>query len=552
MTRVPPRRLPLATLSLLVAGVALAVLGATVPGFPGTDGDVRAGGAAGGDVTSAGGAPTWTEAAWTTPIGADWTDDAVLYHVFVDRFADGAAPDTQVAGTPDDADYAAALTDWMGGDLDGVHRRLDHIVSTGANTVWLSPVNPGPFFHGYHPTDLAAVGERFGDEEALRRFVAAAQERGLKVVYDLVLNHTSDQHPWFVAAQADCAGSDRVEFYRFRDCPGAYDAFAGLPELPQLDSDHEPYRDHVAQVVLPYWLDDIGVDGFRLDHVEGPSRGFWSFVRSELDERWPDTMLLGEIWAQQAIIDSYGDEVDAATAFPFRDRLIATFARGGDVRAVAMPVASRLGPDGLPLRDRPLAATYLSSHDQSRFLYEAGGDTSAVALAYAAILTLPGQPVIYYGDEVGLSQTESLPDGADFADRWFREPMPWDTDAWDHDLRAVVSEVARLRTTSPALTRGAYIPIVDEGETWIFERIEERQRLLVALHLGEDTAEVALPSAASAAGPVLRWAADVAVGEPAGFAAIEASSAQLAEELQAGADRLALPPRSVTVVPLTP
>jgi cyclomaltodextrinase / maltogenic alpha-amylase / neopullulanase len=490
------RRVPVATLVL----VALLVAGLTAPA-------VRSPGAQ----TGTGWAVAWTDAEATR-----WPDDAVVYHVFVDRFADGDADTTtQVAGTPDDPGYADALTDWMGGDLAGVRSRLDHIVTTGANTIWLSPVTPGPFFHGYHPTDLTDVDPRFGDVDTLRGLVADAQERGLKVVYDLVLNHTSDRHPWFVDAQAACDSSPYVAYYRFRSCPDEYAGFAGLSELPQLQPDHPALRDELLEVVLPFWLDDIGVDGFRLDHVEGPSRDFWTAFGEELDARWPETLVLGEVWATQTVIDSYGPLLDSATAFPFRDRLLPVFARGGNAPAASLAVAGWLDDDGHLRPDRPIPSTYLSSHDQSRFTFEAGGDRERTALAHEAILTLPGHPTIYYGDEVGLSQTDRLPEGAPFQDRWYREPMPWNVDAWDLDLAARVAAAARLRTTTPALgAAGAYHELVSEGTVWVFERSLDGERYLVVLN-GSDTevVEVDVEAALSAgARPAAEIVGDVLGG----------------------------------------
>jgi cyclomaltodextrinase / maltogenic alpha-amylase / neopullulanase len=466
------RRFPAASATL--GGALVATLVAVLVGGP----------ALGGSVGATNG--------WDTAASEAWPDDAVVYHVFVDRFADGDAPDTQVAGLPDDPGYAEALTDWMGGDLAGVRARLDHVVATGANTIWLSPVTPGPFFHGYHPTDLTDVDPRFGDVDELRDLVAEAHELGLKVIYDLVLNHTSDQHPWFVAAQADCDGSAFVAWYRFRACPDSYAGFASLSELPQLDTDHPPLRDHLLDEVLPFWLDDIGVDGFRLDHVEGPSRDFWRWLRAELDERWPGTYLLGEVWSQQATIDGYGDVLDAATAFPFRDRLTAVFARGGAVPAVSLAVAGWLDEDGSVRSGIPLPATYLSSHDQPRFRHEARGSAARTALAYRTILALPGLPVVYYGDEVGRSQTGSLPDGASFQDRWFREPMPWDAADQDDELFSAIADAARLRTTTPALYEGTFEEHLAEGPSWVFERATSDTRVLVVVNAGEDEVTVAL------------------------------------------------------------
>ena len=480
-------------------------------------------------VVSVGSSTSSADRTWDTAASGSWPADAVIYHVFADRFADGDAPSTQVPGSPADPGYAVALTDWMGGDLTGLEARLDHVVATGANTLWLSPVNRGPAFHGYHPTDLLDVDPRFGTVEELRRVVAAAQERGVRVVYDLVLNHTSDQHPWFMTAQADCDGSPFVAWYRFTECPADYASFAGLPELPELDLDHPPVRDHVFDEVLPFYLDELGVDGFRLDHVRGPSRDFWRTFDAELDRRWPETLVIGEVWAPLTTIESYGDVLDAATAFPLRDRLLATFARGGDVRAVSMPIAAALDDHGLPDETRPRQQSYLSSHDQSRFAHEVGDDVQRVALAHAAILTLPGLPTIYYGDEVGRSQTDALPPGADFADRWFREPMPWDPAVWpiwDEQLHARVSDLARLRTTTPALHSGRYLEVVGAGEVWVFERVHGADRLLVALNNGEvavDLGEVLTEAGWADAG--LLEAAEVVVGPGAPDAVADTSDA---------------------------
>ena len=449
------RRRPFATPLLLVAAVVALV----ATGRPGADDP----------------APATTSAA-----SEDWPDDAVVYHVFVDRFADGDGSN-EAAAAPD---HDTALMDWMGGDLAGVRDHLDHVVAVGANTIWLSPVTPGPGYHGYHPTDLTDVDPRFGTVDDLRGLVDDAHARGLKVVYDLVLNHTSDQHPWFRAAQADCDGP-YVAYYEFRDCPDRYAGFAGLAELPELDLDHPEVWAWVADEVLPFWLDDVGVDGFRLDHAQGPSREFWAAFDAEVEARWPGTLLLGEVWAQQAIIDSYGDVLDAATAFPLRDRLVAVIARGGDVRALHQPVEALLGGDG------PRPATYVSSHDQPRFLTEAGGDARRLALAYAALLTLPGLPVVYYGDEVGLGQSGRHGAVDTHQDRYFREPMPWDEAAWDARVLATVSRLARLRTVTPALHSGDYVGLVTEGDTLVFERVAaDGDRILVVLANGEGTATV--------------------------------------------------------------
>ena len=430
-----------------------------------------------------------------------WFESAVVYHVFLDRFA----------GVENVAPSEDGLIGILGGDLDGLADHLDHIVATGANTIWLSPVHPGPASHGYHPTDLTGVEERLGGRAALDRVMEGARERDLRIVLDLVVSHTSDQHPWFVGARADCT-SPSVAWYRFRSCPDDYAGFAGLRELPQLDLDHPEARDYILGTVLPYWLDEIGVDGFRLDHVLGPSRDFWSELRRTIDDRWPGTLLLGEVWADQRTIDSYRDQFDAATAFPLRDRMVAVFAQGGDVRSLDhfLGLATQ--------RPGPLPAGYLSSHDQPRFTHLADDDTSRTALAYAALLTLPGIPVLYYGDEVGMTQRTDHTRYPTHADRFFREPMRWDASAWDTELLATVSALARLRTASPALSTGDWRSVVGQGEVMVFERSSDEQRMLVIVANTPGLATVDLGPLLDATGgvldPELRLVPVIPAGEP--------------------------------------
>jgi pullulanase len=431
--------------------------------------------------TIAAAAPTESAADEAGAAAPDWAHDAVVYHAFVDRFADGDQPDQQVQRDPDDAVYAEQLKDWMGGDLEGLRARLDHIEAVGANVLWLSPVYTGPYSHGYHPADFTGVDDRFGDVDELKGLVADAHARDIRVVYDLVVNHSSSQHPWFVDAQERCEESPFFTRYDFTSCPDEYRTFFGVTELPELDLDDPELRTYMLDEVVPFYLDEVGMDGFRLDHAKGPEEnadGFWEDFRDAVTATDPDAWTFGEIWDSRETIASYQDVLGGAIDFPMRSALASAFRPGGNVSLVDRAVRANETAYG----DGFVPVSYLSSHDEPRIDHVLGGDADRVALAATAQFTLPGAPIVYYGDEVGLGQSRDHEPFPDWKDRWFREPMPWDPADQDTDLLATFTHLAELRTDTPALSRGDYATVTAGDGLLGYERALDDDRYLVLLN----------------------------------------------------------------------
>jgi cyclomaltodextrinase / maltogenic alpha-amylase / neopullulanase len=426
----------------------------------------------------------------------DWAHDAVVYHAFVDRFADGDQPDQQVPRDPDDAVYAEQLKDWMGGDLAGLRARLDHIEAVGANVLWLSPVYTGPYSHGYHPADFTDVDDRFGDVDELKGLVADAHARDIRVVYDLVVNHSSSQHPWFVDAQEGCEDSPFFTRYDFSSCPDEYRTFFGVTELPELDLDDPELRTYMLDEVVPFYLDEVGMDGFRLDHAKGPEEnadGFWEDFRDAVAATDPDAWTFGEIWDSRETIASYQDVLGGAIDFPMRSALASAFRPGGNVSLVDRAVRANATAYG----DGFVPVSYLSSHDEPRIDHVLGGDADRVALAATAQFTLPGAPIVYYGDEVGLGQSRDHEPFPDWKDRWFREPMPWDPGDQDTELLATFTHLAELRTDTPALSRGDYATVTAGDGLLGYERTLDDDRYLVLLNgQGRPATSTSTPSTA--------------------------------------------------------
>jgi len=462
----------------------------------------------------------------------DWAREARIYHVFTDRFRDGD-PATNVDVDPAaDGTFDEALRDWMGGDLAGVLEGLDHIEEAGFDTIWLGPVTDNAYSHGYHAIDYLGVDENFGDLETLRELVAEAHDRDMRLVYDLVPNHTSDQHPWFQDVLEQCEDSEHYDWYGFDTCDAAageyeYDAFYGIDELPELDLDHPPARDYFLETVVPFYLSDeevevdgetvegLDMDGFRLDHANGPSLDFWAEFTEAAEAADPEAFLFGEIWDDDDHdpIVRYGEQLHGAVDFPLYSAFDTSVGGIGGLDRIDAAVQDRLEA----FDERLVAPTFLDNHDVERFVYSAGDDDEARQRLLVALTTqyaLPDPPIVYYGTEVAMSQTGSgpLPDELGWSDRWYREPFPWTDDLpggeadWEHaeavegwerqepdlDVLDHVAELGEIRAEQPALTHGDYESLTAESELLAFERHDGDQRVLALVHDDDEAAEVAL------------------------------------------------------------
>jgi len=391
----------------------------------------------------------------------DWTRDAVIYQLMVDRFArsDGALP------------APGSATALYGGTLDGVRDHLDHIAGLGCNVLWLTPVHQTPSHHGYDHEDFFKVEPRYGGEVALKRLIESAHAGGMRVLLDFVPNHTGRGHHLFRDAIAQ--GGEAAEFYRFWQWPHYYRCFADVISLPQLDTGNRRVQRYLIEAAQ-HWVTEYGADGVRCDHVAGVDPAFWIELRRGLRAAKPDALVLGEATGHFDWLARYAGRLDAIFDFDFAHMARETFARRrmGLVDFAAWMDAHDTALPGLAL------ATLLDNHDMNRFLWMARGDTERLKLAATLLMTLPGMPVIYYGTEVGLTQRH---DGvAENAEA--RLPMLWGADQ-DHDLLAHFQKLGRLRAESPALRRGSRRTLSVDADRLVYERVLGEERVVVSLNV---------------------------------------------------------------------
>lgn len=365
-----------------------------------------------------------------------WARRAVIYHVFVDRFYPGDGRDWL---------QTSDLRGFCGGSLWGIVDKLDYIAELGANCLWLSPIFVSPSHHGYDTTDFYHVEPRLGGDEALHLLVDEAHRWGMRILLDLACNHVSDRHPIFQAARSDPTSPYR-DWFTFDDSVISYRTFFNVPSMPQVNVANPAARRWLIDVAR-FWLREFDVDGYRLDYADGPGPDFWSDFWAACKAEKPDCFCFGEAVSTPAIQRLYTGRLDGCLDFHVADALRRTFALGQWSEAEFERFLARhqaFFPEAFVM------PTFLDNHDMDRFLYVAGGDREKVRRAATTQMRLPGPPIIYYGTEVGLSQTGSTREGHGL--HVSRVPMVWGEEQ-DQELLAYYRAAIQDRLHNFPLTR---------------------------------------------------------------------------------------------------
>jgi glycosidase len=428
----------------------------------------------------------------TTP---DWVKDAVFYEIFPDRFATSSRvpkPNNLEAW-----DAKPTTFGFKGGDLLGVVERLDYLQDLGINALYFTPIFQSTANHRYHTHDYYHVDPILGGDTAFRELLDQAHRRNIRVIIDGVFNHASRGFYQFNHSLENGAASPYVDWFNIRGFPlhayegkpTNYDAWWGIPALPKFNTALPAVREFVYGVA-EYWLRQ-GIDGWRLD-VPGEINDdeFWREFRRRVKAINPDAYIVGEIWheAQRWL---QGDQFDAVMNYQFTKVAIgylvgdkkdeALTANVGyapvpnlNAQAFAYSLNSILGLYDTSINQ--VQMNLLDSHDTARFLSIARGDASALKLAVLLMMTYPGTPCLYYGDEIGLLGGRD-PDS--------RRTFPWETPAkWDNGVLEHTRQCIALRHQYAALRTGDFRCVFAEGNAMAYLRTQGEQKLIVLLNTG--------------------------------------------------------------------
>jgi cyclomaltodextrinase / maltogenic alpha-amylase / neopullulanase len=321
----------------------------------------------------------------------DWFREAIIYEIFIDRFAD-------TTDLPDDLD----LGEPHGGSIAGIISQLDYLVNLGITCIWLTPIFASSSYHGYDPKDHQAIDPRYGSIEEVKTLLAAAKKRNLRIIFDFVANHFSNEHPAFIAAVQD-KNNPQYSWFRFRDWPEEYDCFFDVPSQPEVNSDHREVRQYLIESAR-YWL-QLGVDGFRLDYANGCTHAFWSSFHHATRQENTDSVIFGEIVEVPSFLRSYTGILEGCLDFKFLELSRGFFAyKNLSVSQFDKALSQHLAYFTTDL----VLPSFLDNHDMNRFLWIVGEDKRRLKLAALCQFTLPNPPIIYYGTEVGVSQRATV------------------------------------------------------------------------------------------------------------------------------------------------
>jgi glycosidase len=383
---------------------------------------------------------------------SDWWNSAVFYEVFVRSFKDSSTGPLANDGV---------------GDIRGIIEKLDYLNdarpaqgkptspnSLGVTGIWLMPIHPSPGYHGYEVDDYYGVNPQYGTLQDFKELVAACHDRGIRVILDLVINHVSYHHPWFVEASAN-PQSPKRDWFIWKDtvpdwkgpwnenvwwrvgekrhgeaAPKAGETAGGpfyygifSPTMPDINYRNEQASDAVLDAVR-YWITKEDVDGYRLDAIrhlveDGPiqentpeTHAWLKKFRAAYKKARPDAFTIGEVWGpSEQIVPYVGDELDTCFEFNLSDAIVKA-ARTGDARDAMK--AQKHVLDAYPSGQY---GRFLSNHDQTRVMTQLKGDAGAMRAAAAMLLLGPGVPFLYYGEEIGMT--------GDKPDENLRTPMQW-------------------------------------------------------------------------------------------------------------------------------
>jgi alpha-amylase len=358
------------------------------------------------------------------------TANDVYYEIFVRSFADSNGDGI--------------------GDLNGVTEKLDYLKNLGVQGIWLMPILDSPSYHGYDVTDYYKINPNYGTEADLKNLVSEAHKRGIKVIMDLVVNHTSTSNEWFQKAlSGDSKYRNWYTWLKPADNPDQQGDFGGNvwrgdgdniyegifdTSMPDLNYDNPAVRKEIINVGQ-YWLKNTSLDGYRLDaalHIY--SQWQYGDNRNNLNYQWwtefynalktvnPNTYLVGEVWDSPTVIGPFlKTSLTSGFNFDLATQLINTAKSETDTGLVGRLESIR----AYFAKQNPnyIDSTMITNHDMDRTINQLGNNINEAKMAASLLLTLPGTPFLYYGEEIGMNGSKP--------DEDIREPFIWSSDMKD-------------------------------------------------------------------------------------------------------------------------
>ncbi|PYZ95838.1 alpha-glycosidase [Alteribacter lacisalsi] len=408
----------------------------------------------------------------------DWVKNAVFYQIFPERFANGD-PSLNPPGTEEWTHDAEPTRDnFFGGDLQGVIDNLGYLEELGITCIYFTPFFEAKSNHKYDTIDYLKVDPQFGDNEKAKELVREARKRGIKVMLDAVFNHSGYYFPPFQDVLKNGRKSRFANWFHLREEEVVtepqpnYDTFGFVASMPKLNTENREVKAYLLEVAR-YWVEDVGVDGWRLDVANEVDHQFWREFRDVVKKANPEAYILGEIW-HNSMAWLGGDQFDAVMNYPVTNSILEFFAMK-EIDAEAFMGRLDAIQVAYPKQVNESAFNLLDSHDTPRLLTIAEGDKDRMKLAATFQLTYTGAPCIYYGDEIGMAGGN---------DPGCRAPMIWDEEHQDRDLFDFYKNLIQLRKEHRALRDGTFRFLsAGKGNHYVaYERTDGNSRFVFLLN----------------------------------------------------------------------
>ena len=330
----------------------------------------------------------------------EWTEHAVFYQIFVDRFNIGNKESDKSYINCKWGDIPNPKT-FAGGDLKGITQKLDYIKSLGVNTIYLTPIFKSISNHKYDISDYMEIDKQFGCNEDLKELVESAHSKGMRIMLDAVFNHCSDELTQFQDVKKKGRDSEYYDWFVIHgDKPdteaGNYEMFAACEYMPKFNTSNPKVQEYLCNIGC-YYISEYDIDGWRLDVSDEVSHDFWRRFRKEIKAAKKDCIIVGENW-HDASNYLKGDQYDSIMNYAFTKACLDYFATGDlDAKGVSEKLNDLLARNTDTVNSMLL--NLLDSHDTHRFFSEVGKDRSKMASALALLFIFPGMPCIFYGTE---------------------------------------------------------------------------------------------------------------------------------------------------------
>lgn len=431
-----------------------------------------------------------------------WYKEGIIYQIFIDRFFNGnegsiiksPKKNSFIYGRWSDdpmyiKDYQGKILRWdfYGGNIQGIIKKLDYIKDIGANIIQLSPIFKSSSCHKYDAGNFEIVDEMFGSNEDFKELCTKANEKGIRIILDAVFSYTSSDSKYFnkfgnyegIGAYQS-PNSKYHNWYKFSSYPFYYESWWGIDDRPNINVMENTYLEYIVNnndSIIKKWI-GLGASGWKLNVIDELPDSFIERINFKLRELNKDTVLIGDVWDDASNKISYskkrkyifGREIQAVTNYPGRETLI-NFTKGY-IKSYKFKQKIMSLYENYPRETFYGNVNVIGTNDTERILTVLDGNTILLKIAIAIQFTLPGVPMICYGDEAGLKGGKE-PDN--------RKSYPWGRE--NKEILSFYKKISKIRNSEKALKKGDFYIYNTENDILVYERNYDAEKIIVLINI---------------------------------------------------------------------